>query len=274
MTAPTLIRRAERTAPVPTPMRGTLLDLVTPIEGITWGEPTGLYTSINCITTDAVTPMCPDNSTSKTFQGLTIVDGFRFAVYTGVTCKSVGLNWDDIEAQVRAVQARKESQAVEKGLMDYRFSGAAPFDTLAPVDLTPSGGAVKPEVGLALLEGDAAIYYSGEPTLHLPRTIASLLSGNRAALHWEGNVLNTALGAKVAAGAGYEVGNIGPDGSTPAEGEFWLYGSGEVQLARGPLQAVPYQVNTSTNDVVLLIERVYVASVDCYTAAVRVTINE
>lgn len=266
-----LARRMERVAPTPEKIDGTLLDLVTPIEGIEWGEPSGLYSTINCNTTDATTAMCPTAEASKTFGGINVIDGFRFAVYTGVTCKSVGLNWDDISTQLTELELRKESQAVEKALMTTRFAGVT--GGAAATDLTPGGGPVPPEVGLAMLEGHSSVNYSGKPILHMPRTIASLLSAPMSALQWQGNHLVSSLHTPVAAGAGYED-STGPDGTAAAAGTKWMYASGLIGLARSPLLQTHYQVERTTNDVVVLAERVYVAAVDCYLAAVKVTVTD
>jgi hypothetical protein len=87
-----------------------------------------------------------------------------------------------------------------------------------------------------------------------------------------GNTLTTVLGSKIAAGGGYGCPNNGPTGAAPAAGEQWLYASGEVLVARSEVISVG-DVNRDTNEQVALVERAYVAAVDCYTAAVRVKVQ-
>lgn len=207
---------------------------------------------------------------TKTFETGSWQDGFRFAVYGGVVCKS----FDSVDSdRVRQAFLNRESYGVEKALLATRFVDSASSNWDAPVDLTPAGGAVAPTVGVALLEGHAAAAgdYSGPPTLHVPRTIGSLLA-SRTTFVWDGNVLRTHLGSKVAAGGGYDDPNASPTGAAPAAGEKWIYASGEVVLKRGEV-FVGSELNTETNETVTLVERTYMAAVDCYTSAVRVKVE-
>lgn len=263
MMAPTLIRRAERTAPVVNAVKGTLLDVVTPTEGDTWGEPTGLYTSLNCIPVGNSTDICSPGT--KTYSSPEIIDGFRFSVYTGFTCKSVGLDWEEINQQIQHISIVRESVPIEESFMaSPAFQGAT--------DLTPAAGAT-PEVGLALLEADMAANY-GAGMIHMPRAIAAaLLFGAKGALVLEGNKLYTAFGTPVAASGGYDVDNLGPGADTPDAGDYWMWATGLVQLARTPWIVPGPQVKTSTNDVSVLAERTYTASVDCFASAVKVTLS-
>jgi hypothetical protein len=205
---------------------------------------------------------------SKTFSAMSWVDGLRFAVYGGVTCKAVGFDQADAEAQLRAAFLRQESNGVEQAVMKNIFTGAGDFDPAT--DLTPSGGAVDPATGLALLEGYAAQQYAGVPTVHAPRSVGSLLWACQA-LDKVGSGYVSKQGSKVASGGGYYP-NVGPTGAAPSAGELWMYASGEVMVERGSLIAPPAQLDRSNNEVYLLTERLYVASVDCFTAAVRVTV--
>jgi hypothetical protein len=50
-----------------------------------------------------------------------------------------------------------------------------------------------------------------------------------------------------------------------------MYASGEVVVARGDL-VVQQAMDQSTNDILTLVERLYVAAVDCFVAAVRVKV--
>lgn len=259
-------------APAVTPLEGTLLDAANVSDDFAWLDGSGLFESYNCMRFEASAEFCAPNT--KTFdQGSVWQDGFRFAAYGGVVCKAIGLDQANMEREVQRVFTAGESTAVERALMETRFRDdtdpANRWD--APIDLTPTGGAVKPAVGLSLLEGYAASVYVGAPTLHVPRTIASLLIGVDG-ISLGNRQLRTKLGSKIAAGAGYDFPNLGPTGVEAAAGEKWLYATGEVVVGRGP--AIVRQVMAhDTNDVFVLAERGYIAAVDCFTAAVRVRVE-
>jgi hypothetical protein len=206
-------------------------------------------------------------SQTKTFNGPSWQDGIRFAVYGGFLCKSFE-NPADSLAKVRDAFEARESVGVERALMQMRFIAGAGW--AAATDLTPAGGAVNPDIGLAILEGDAASKYGGIPTIHAPRTIGSLLTRN-GQVERIGDALFSVQGSKIASGGGYQNPNNSPTNTAPPAGEYWMYASGEVVVARSGLVAQT-ELNRSTNETVALIERLYVAAVDCYTSAVRVKV--
>lgn len=208
-------------------------------------------------------------SVSKNFEKSSWQDGFRCAVYGGITCKGPGFNMADAEAKTKKAFEAMESVGVERALMTTRFVAGSSW--AAPTDLTPAGGAVSPQAGLAFLEGDASCKYAGSPIIHAPRQVASLLTGNLG-IKLESDSLITGLGSRVVAGGGYGCPNQGPNGAAPAAGEMWMYASGEVTVARSETITAS-SLDQSTNDVYVLVERAYVVAVDCYTAAVRVKVT-
>lgn len=255
-------------APTTTPQRGTLLQTASVSDEFAWLDGTDLYDSYNCMTFRSAADFCAPNA--KTFDNaIGWVDGFRFAAYGGAVCKAVGLDFERMVSEVRRVFEQGESVAVEQALMATRFIVGT--DWAAPEDITPAAGAVAPEVGIALLEGHAGPRYVGVPTLHVPRTIASLVL-TRDVASFNGDRLETKLGSKLVAGSGYEYPNTGPTGAAAAVGERWLYATGEVLVTRSE-PIVRQVVEYSDNDVFVLAERGYIAAVDCYAAAVRVTIT-
>lgn len=208
---------------------------------------------------------------TKTFDTADWIDGFRFSVYAGVICKSVGFDRARGNSELERVFTAKESVAVARALMVNRFV-ASSGNWAAPTDLTPAAGAVDPSVGLAILEGNAASNYAGNPTIHTPRTIATLLT-KTGMIGFKGNILYSQMGSKVAADGGYESPNTGPTGAAPSAGEQWIYGTGEVALGRTAPVFQEWSLNQTTNEVSILRERMYVAAVDCYAAAVRVKVQ-
>lgn len=213
---------------------------------------------------------------NKEFEAPAWQDGFSFAVYAGVECKAVAFDREHAASELERVFTNKESVAVARALMTTRFADGTGWD--AATDLTPAGGAVDPVVGLAILEGNAGSNYGGAPTIHMGRTIASILLNKYAAIEYRGDTLYTLLGSKVAADSGYESPSLGPDGDEADDGEQWMYASGEVSLAAtAPVfqsQAMlDINATSDSNQVRLLRERKYIASVDCYTAAVGVKVQ-
>lgn len=266
------------TAPTTTPLKGTLLDAATVTEDFAWLDGNDLFASYACMKFQSEADFCAPNV--KDFDNeIAWQNGIRFAAYGGLVCKSVGLDETEMLAKTRSVFESGESTAVERALMKQRFIAGPDRDPgagtdlawPAPVDITPAGGAVKPAVGLSLLEGFAANEYVGAPTLHVPVTIASLILGVDGA-EYAGNVLRTKMGSKIAAGVGYDFPNTGPTGVEAAAGEKWLYATGEVIIGRGPFD-IRQNVDFSNNDVYVLAERPYIAVVDCFAAAIRVEVT-
>jgi hypothetical protein len=262
-------------APTATKRRGTLLDAATLSDRFTRLDGVALFDSYNCLTFDARADYCAPNSKDLD-QGAGWIDGFRFAAYGGVTCRTIGLDQSRMESEIARAFATGESTAVEMAMMEIGFRASAgtaevPGTWSAPTDITPAGGAVAPAVGFALLEEYAAGVYVGAPTIHSPISIASIILATDG-LNLDGDVLRTGLGSKVAAGAGYGKVNTSPAGVAAAAGVRWVYATGEVLVARSEEISV-VSVDTTNNDVVALAERGYVVAYDCFAAAIQVKVE-
>lgn len=195
--------------------------------------------------------------------GIDQVTGFPFVVYSSFNCNLVG-SWDRGEARARQNVMGGEGRAVEAVVVNQLA-----LDSDA-VDLTPSvGTAVHPVTGLAILEGYAAQNYPYVPVLHAPRTVGTLL-GSYQAVSRQGQRLETTLGARVAAGGGYEGGN-GPADTAPGDGEAWLWITGQVQILRTTDVRVIRQEQPALNGLVALGQRPYAVSWECVAAAVLVS---
>jgi hypothetical protein len=101
--------------------------------------------------------------------------------------------------------------------------------------------------------------------------VASMILGVDGAM-FEGDVLTTKFGSKIAAGAGYDYPNLGPTGAAAAVGEKWVYATGGVAISHSK-PVIKQVMNHSTNEVLVLAERGYIAAVDCYAAAIRVSLT-
>lgn len=265
-------------APTTTPLKGTLLNAATVIDSFEWANEINLFESFNCMKFREAAVFCGPNSKDLD-QVAEWIDGFKFSAYGGLVCKSIGLDEAHMLAEAERVFNQGESAAVEAALMSTRFVDSAdgadgdadPDYWSAPTDITPAGGAVSIKAGIALLEGYASGNYVGIPTLHVPVAVGSLLLSERSA-EWDGNILRSLWGSKVAAGAGYDFPNTDPDGVDAADGEKWLYATGEVLVIRGKT-FIRQEMDRQTNEVFVLAERPYIAAVDCFTAAIRVTVE-
>lgn len=268
------------TTPVVSPVTGGVLDHASIVEGLEGPVPPSgaLGLSYNCLETAVPTAMCPTPSTPKEFNTPGTIDGFDFIVYGGLKCKSIGFDEETGRAEIARVFGLKESRGVERALMETRFvlgpddDGGVGVDNRWPAatDITP-GGPVSAKVGLALLEGFAVSQYSGQPTLHLPYTVGSLLANDKI-LEGQGGKFYTALGSKVSVGSGYEFPNNGPDGTEATGGTRWLYATGEVMVARSTL--TPYvNFDQYHNDIYALAERRYLVAIDCFAAAIQVNVE-
>lgn len=275
----TTVNALWESTPLVTPLAGGVLEHASLVEGIGWQNPRGLGLTYNCLDTAVATELCPLPTTAKEFTNPGLIEGFEFAVYGGLSCKAIGFNEETGLAEIERVFALKESRGVERALMETRFVTGPDDDPGAGVDsrweaatdITPTAGAVPAKVGLALLEGYAASRYSGQPTLHLPYSVGSFLAADMTLVE-QGGKFYTHLGAKVAVGAGYEFPNSGPAGVETTDGTRWLYASGEVMVARSNIESF-VQTDYSTNDIYALAERRYIVAVDCFTAAIRVSVE-
>jgi len=266
-----MVRPPAFSFPAPTKAVGGLLDLVHVTEGMGFMEPEGLAESYNTLRLDSVPvwPCPPGAPTTKDFNPSSWIDGIRFAVYGGVTCKGPGFDMAEAETKTRDAFLAMESVGVERALMTTRFIDGSEWDDVD--DVTPAGGAATPAVALALLEGAIACNYAGAGIIHASRAVASLLTGVQGSVVREGDRLLTKLGTRVAAGGGYGCPNTGPSGAAPAAGVEWMFATGEIAVARSDVFSQA-ELDRATNDVYVLAERAYVAAVDGYVAAVQVKV--
>lgn len=246
-------------APAVTPRRSTLLDVATVTDQFEWLDGESLWESFNCLTFLGSAPFCAP--ASKTLNSTaTWTDGFRFSAYGGFNCKPIG-RAPETEAEVRRAFENGESTAVEAAFVSMRFvvnavGSGLPGSWVAPPSISAS--VATPALVLAALEEYGATHYNGAPTLHLPVGIASQLAATEA-ITWDGNILRTKLGSKVAVGAGY---SLADPKKTYVTGEVWVGRSDVVDVT---------QLDKPNNDMVTLVERGYVAAVDCFAATVSLT---
>lgn len=273
MTVNQIHRVVYPTAPVTKKLRGTLLDTATMDPAFPGLDGVGLFESWSTMQFAGVPANC--GPSAKTFdQASGWIDGVKFGAYGGVICKHTSSEeMDEQHEQSAAAFLKGESTAVERGLMALRFPenedevsdpGGMPGEWAAPTDIATEAGATGPvtssKLAVALAEEWIASAYNGIGTIHLPRSVASLLSLAKA-IEFQGDTLYTPLGTKVAAGAGYAYPNLDPEGAEAADGVRWIYVTGEVVLMRSEVQHKS-ALRKESNEFITLVERQYVAAID------------
>lgn len=269
-----MIEGIEITRPTTTPLKSSVLDHATVVDNARFGlrNNEGLWPSYNCLDTLVPTPICPNPAATKTFGFSEWVPGMEFAVHGGVQCQAIGLDTDDMRAEIERVFALNEGKGIEQALLFNRFvapDSDSPVQWDGAVDITPGGSDISLPAALALLEGYAASIYAGVPTIHMPRAAASLLNER---IVWQGDKAFTRLGSKIAMGGGYDTDEV-------SDGTFDLYATGEVYVERGERLVfqnwvIPGDGNGTGSDetgieqnsVIALVERMFRVGVDCFVA--------
>lgn len=196
---------------------------------------------------------------NKVFDKQTVIEASPFSLYRGVE-DDILVGDNSAGEAIRAFKAN-ESYGVEAKLQELVLNPVAE-------DLTPTPGTPVTNLRYAvgLLEQYAADNYSGLPLIHGNKVATTLILPELVA---EGGVLQTVHGTPVAAGGGY--GAAGPDSVTAGTGEAWLYITGQVNVWRGPIGEYAAR-DLNGNRAYALAEATYVATVECFVAAILVGI--
>lgn len=245
-------------APVAPKARGGLLSVVTPQNG----DPLGLYYGVQF-----QSALCGPNrhyveGEDKVFDQRGIVKGNPFTIYRGIESSLFQMKEND--ALIRDAFISGESFGVEEGVQASILNGNDTED-LTPVAGTPVTN-MRHAVGL--LEQYAAENYGGLPIIHGNRFATALipeLQVDRGT--W---TLHTPNGTPVANGGGYRT--EGPGAVAIADGTAWLYITGNINIWRGnptPVEGPALKANRSLT----LMENTYVATADCFVAAILVGIE-
>lgn len=220
---------------------------------------------------DPLIPLPTQNTTGtdsspveKIFGSVEIINGAAATVQAGLLCGVFGLSESEAEAELTKVFERRETKGVERAFAENVFAGA--------VDLTPNSGPVSHDQALSTLEGYAANAYSGRAFLHAPPTLASLLLNRKRAKLDENDLAWTRFGSALVNGAGYDYPSLGPTGEPAEDGVVWLYATGKPVAARGRL-VMHSTFDQYHNDTLALAERPYVLGVDCFVAAIQVSLE-
>lgn len=198
-------------------------------------------------------------------------DGFHFVtggplnIYAGVACNLFGGYERAKPAALRRLNASAQ-RLVERSLWEKIFPSASN----GTVDLTPAGGAVKPKIGLGLLEEYAGSHYDAVPIIHAGKR-ASVFLASEGVVSFDADKAKIAGGALFANGQGYT--NLsGPGNVVAGTNEVWVYATGAIVIRHGDIRELE-AVAPQTNDLVAYAQETYVPTIDCFTAAIRVKLE-
>lgn len=175
------------------------------------------------------------------------------------------------EARTRA---REHLNAGEERAVEWAILTGDPGNepTLqGALDLTPGADAISVRDGVGLLESWLSRHHSSG-VIHSPRGVAAHM-WDGGYLRREGEGVETGIGNRVAFGGGYDLANRGPDGTSPPDGESWIYATARPRIRRSDVSVGPdedHWIDLPRNDVAIFASRIYVVAWDDGAAAVRV----
>lgn len=196
-----------------------------------------------------------------------LAEGLPFAVYGSYDCSAFSRPLDEAEARARQHLAAWEEAEVERTIAAGDRSNESTFQG---ADVLADGTSLAD--GVALIESALATGYGAMGVLHAPRRLGAHLSAGRL-VDRHGARLETMAGNYVALGGGYDIANVGPDGSTPEAGSFWIYGTSLPVIRRSDVWVTPdpkFRPQVANNDVTVFAWRTYVVAWECITVAARV----
>jgi hypothetical protein len=219
---------------------------------------------------------CIDDLDTKEFvNGLEIVTGVPFVVYSSILCGSVGFTQAEFNAM-----AVSRLLSVEQTIVEQVFSsgdvGQAPSlaNNTPPATIIATGGVTAVEVVSELENAMYCTSQYGPPAyLHMPIAVINDLASNHL-ISWDGTRWRTPMGSIVSAGC---YSNLDPDGDAAADGTFWIYATGQTAIWRSPdseIQVIPIEgtLNRTTNQQLILAEREYVVTFECASYAKAVVL--
>lgn len=222
------------------------------------------YRSNGCVPVHGVAgDLCGTQEPKAVTEDDDWANGFGFTTFVQRRCRAVA-DWPEAKDRTTSLFAAGEQNAMETALWGYLVSAAADATVLH------GGTALSPADAVAALEGYAGRHYAGDPVIHGPRGLISLVT-DKGPVERHGNRLETVIGASVVAGGGY--GQNGPGGVAAADGVSWMFVTGKVFGEQGAINVSgPHLVQSPRdNEAVVIAERSNSLNVDCLVAAVLVT---
>jgi hypothetical protein len=216
---------------------------------------------------------CPAVSGSKTFSGIeTAVSGAPFGVITSYTCGSIGWTIQEIENRIQLRMSLREQRAVERRVWQgFDNSNAQGALTGLFRGATSLGSAGCPTEAVAMLEQALADNGVVGGAIHARPYMSAHLAQSHQTIAGQGRRFFTYRGTPIAFGEGYD--GTGPTGQAVTSTVEYMYASGRVVIWGSPIQ-IPDPRQTmarTTNQMNVIGEKVFVATVECGVWAVAVT---
>jgi hypothetical protein len=218
---------------------------------------------------------CIGDHTTKTLtDGLTLITGDPFVIYSDLLCSPVGIDEDQVR-QYLFNRLTLGEQLTTENVFSQQLCAQAPglSNNAAVQTLTVASDIVD-----ALSELETALYasYGTYGVLHVPYQFAPYFSYLKL-IHKDGNepFWRTALGTKVNFG---NYAGLTPAGGAPTAGTLWIYITGQSTVWRTPdsdlfVANIADTLNRPVNSFTAVMEREYVVSFDCAVYGVETPVK-
>jgi len=210
---------------------------------------------------------CIGDHTSKTLDdGLSLITGDPFVVYSDLLCSPVGINEEEVRTYLFTRLSMGEQLVVED-VFSQQLCGQAPGlsnnDDVVEL-VTP---ATDPVDAVSQLEATLYATYGLTGVLHVPLRFAPYFNNLWLIEDKYSNepFYRTDLGTKVNFG---NYAGLDPDGAPPTAGSMWIYITGQTTVWRTPdsdlfVANIADTLNRTHNQFTAVMEREYVVSFDC-----------
>lgn len=218
---------------------------------------------------------CPPVSGSKAFFGVeTAISGAPFSVVSSYSCGVLGFSFEEAAARVRTRMMLQEQRAVERRVWaGTSFSDRGVIQGLfrTATDLGATGCVTE---ALANLEQALANNAIVGGIIHARPYMSAHLSQAHLIERGPGRTIITKRGTPVCFGEGYD--GTGPGGQAVTATAEYMYASGRIAIWQDADVFIPpagQVLNKSTNELNLLGEKVFAATVECGVWTTQVTRN-
>ena len=215
---------------------------------------------------------CPAVTGSKTFSAVEpAISGAPFGVITTYQCGSIGYSFEEARDRVLVRMSLREQTGVERrvwqGIPAGGIGGIPGLFQSAQI----LSAASCPTTAIGALEQVLADNGVFGGIIHARPNQAAQLARSRLIETGPGRRITTKLGTPVVFGQGYN--GTGPQGQAVTATTEYMYASGRILLWATDAEVPdPRQtMNTSTNTVFTIAEKIYVAIVECGVWAIQVT---
>jgi len=200
-----------------------------------------------------------------------LVTAYPFAVYGSYDCSAFSRPLDEAEARARQHLAAWEETEVERTVAAGDRANTSTFQ-----GATVLASGVSLTAGVGLIESAFATDYGAQGVIHAPRRLGAWLANSRLTERY-GSKLETLAGNFIALGGGYDLADVGPDGTPSPAGAAWLYGTSIPSIRRSEVWVTPdpkFRPQVANNDVTIFAWRTYVVAWECITVAVLVDVDD